>query len=102
VLDLAEAPPPGMGNNFHVTVSIVVWNGQNVLAIPSTALFRSGDRWAVFAIHGGRARLKHVATGPSDGARTAVEAGLSEGEQVVIQPSDAIHDGARVRGAREP
>lgn len=102
VLDLTEPPPPGLGNDFHVTVSIVVWNGQNVLGIPSTALFRSGDHWAVFAIHGGRARLEHVIPGPSDSARTAVDSGLSEGEAVVVQPSDAVRDGARVRAGREP
>lgn len=97
VLDAAEPPPPGMGNDFHVSVSIVVWNGENVLAIPSTALFRSGDQWAVFAIRDGRARLTLTTPGPSDSARTVVADGLSEGQRVVVQPSDLVRDGTRVK-----
>lgn len=87
-----------MGNDFHVSVSIVVWNGENVLAIPSTALVRSGDHWAVFAIRDGRARLTLVTPGPSDSARTVVVDGLSEGQRVIVQPSDLIRDGTRVKG----
>ncbi len=97
-VDPAEPPPPGMGNDFHVSVSIVVWNGENVLAIPSTALVRSGDHWAVFAIRDGRARLTLVTPGPSDSARTVVVDGLSEGQRVIVQPSDLIRDGTRVKG----
>lgn len=99
VLDPAESPPTGLGNDFHVSVSIVVWNGANVLAIPSTALFRAGEHWAVFAIRDGRARLTQVTPGPSDGVRTVIEEGLSEGEEVIVQPSDLIRDGTRVKAA---
>lgn len=98
VLDPAERPPAGMGNDFHVTVSIVVWSGDDVLAIPSTALFRSGGQWAVFAIRDARARMTPVSPGPSDSARTVVVDGLSEGQRVVVQPSDLIRDGRRVKG----
>lgn len=96
LLDLAAPPPPGMGHDFHVNVSIVVWNGDDVLVIPSTALFRSGDRWAVFAVREGRVRLTAVTPGPADSSRTVVAQGLSEGDEVVVQPSDALRDGARV------
>ena len=78
-------------------MSVVTWSGQNVLAIPSTALFRSGDHWAVFAIRDKRARLMLVTPGQSDGARTVIEQGLAEGEDVVAQPSDLIKDGTRVK-----
>lgn len=99
VLDLVEAPPPGLGHDFRVTVSIVVWTGQNVLAVPSTALFRSGTRWAVFVLDKGRARLSQVTPGRSDEGRTVIETGLAEGDEVIVQPSDAIHDGARIARA---
>ena len=94
VLDLVEPPPVGMGQDFRVTVSIAVWQGQQVL--PSTALFRTGDRWAVFRIRDSRADVTLVAPGPSDGTRTAIEDGLAEGDVVVIQPSDLLSDGARI------
>ena len=100
VLDLAELPPAGLGHDFHVSVSIVVWSGENVLTIPSTALFRSGSQWAVFTARDGRARLTPVTPGPSDSSRTAVSEGLSEAEEVVVQPSDVLRDGARIEPAR--
>jgi HlyD family secretion protein len=99
VLDLAELTPPALGHDFRVTVAIVVWTGQGVLAIPSTALFRSGDRWAVFTVEKGRARVRQVTPGPSDETRTVITAGVREGEQVIAQPSDAINDGTRVATA---
>lgn len=100
VLDLVGSPPPGLGHDFRVTVSIAVWQGQQVLTVPSTALFRTGDRWAVFAVRDGRARMTVVTPGRSDGTRTAIEEGLADGDTVVIQPSDLLSDGARVAEAR--
>ena len=79
-----------------MNVAIEVWKGTNVLTVPSTALFRVGDEWAVFVVRDGRARLTRVTTGRSDDARTVVEQGLAAGDVVVMQPSDALTDGARV------
>ena len=78
----------------------MTWQGQNVLTVPSTALFRAGDRWAVFTVRDGRARMILVTPGRSDDTRTVVDDGLAGGESVVIQPSDALGDGARVTEAR--
>jgi HlyD family secretion protein len=96
VLDLVGEQPPAFGHDFHVNVDVVVWAGDNVLMIPSTALFRAGDQWAVFAIREGRAHLTHVQVGRSDVTRTVIEQGLIEGDRVVVQPSDALQDGSRV------
>ena len=97
VLDLVGPPPEGFGHDFRVTVSIAVWERQDVLVIPSTALFRTADHWAVFVVENGRARLKQVVPGRSGGARTTVEQGLTEGEEVVDQPSDLLREGTRVQ-----
>jgi len=96
VLDLAERPPTGLGHDYRVDAAIVVSEGKNVLRIPSTALFRSGDRWTLFVVRGGRARRTFVEIGATDGTWTAATAGVSEGDAVVVQPSDAIDDGTRV------
>jgi hypothetical protein len=37
--------------------------GKDVLHVPSTALFRAGDGWAVFRIAGNRARKAQVGVG---------------------------------------
>jgi HlyD family secretion protein len=100
VLDLVRPLPPGLGHDFRVSVSIAVWHGQNVLQIPSTALFRSGDQWAVFAVRDGRVRLTSITPGRSDGVATIVSNGLAEGDVVVLQPSDLLSDGVRVQETR--
>jgi HlyD family secretion protein len=102
VLDLVGEQPATFGHDFHVNVDIVVWTGDHVLTIPSTALFRVGDSWAVFAVREGRAHLTKVSAGRSDATRTVVERGLNVGEQVVVQPSDALHDGSRVGTRQQP
>jgi HlyD family secretion protein len=102
VLDLAKEPPAALGHDFRVTVSIATWSGTDVLTVPSTALFRVGESWAVFVVDGGRARRRRVSAGRSDGRRTAIETGVSAGEEVIIQPSDVIRDGTRVARAPMP
>lgn len=96
VLDLIEPPPVVFGNDFHVKAAVVVWNGTNVLTVPSTALFRNGDAWAVFVVRDGRAKLTPLAVGRTDGTRTVVERGLTAGDVVITQPADSIADGTRV------
>jgi HlyD family secretion protein len=64
-------------------------------------VFRNEQGWAVFAVDGTRARLRSVQLGPRSGEQALVEAGLQPGERVIVFPSDAVRDGARV-SAREP
>jgi HlyD family secretion protein len=97
VLDLVDPPPPGLGHDYRVDAAVVVWEGTDVVRVPSTALFRSGDRWALFTVREGRAREAFVTVGASDGASTVATAGVSAGDDVLVQPSDAIGDGTRVR-----
>lgn len=96
VLDLLEPPPPGLGHDYRVDVTTVVWEGKDVVRVPSTALFRVGDRWAVFRLADRRARKTLVDVGPTDGTWTATSSGVQEGDEVVTQPSDAIDDGTRI------
>jgi HlyD family secretion protein len=96
ILDLTDPPPAGLGHDYRVDVSVVVWQGEGVLRVPSTALFRSGDRWAVFRVTNSRARKVLVELGATDGTSTVVTSGLGGGDEVITQPSDAIDDGTRV------
>ena len=96
VLDLTEVSPPGLGHDYRVEAAIVVWEGKDVLRVPSTALFRAGDRWAVFVVREGRARKAFVELGATDGSWTVATGGVVGGEVVIVQPSDTIEDGTKV------
>lgn len=99
VLDLVDPLPAGLGHDYRVDVSIETWSGKDVLRVPSTALFRAGERWAVFVVREGRARVTIVDPGETDGTHTVISQGVAEGDVVIVQPTDAIEDGARVRSS---
>ncbi len=89
-------PPDAIGDRYRVEVRIVVWEGRDVLQVPTSALFRHGDGWSVFVIEQDRARQRDVQVGHRSTFETEVVRGLSEGDVVVRNPSDRIADGLRV------
>jgi HlyD family secretion protein len=89
-------PEPALGDRYRVEASIVLWEGDDVLQVPSSALFRHGQDWAVFAVEGGRARRRLVEIGRQAGFDAEVLRGLEAGEIAIAHPSDRIEDGTRV------
>lgn len=93
-------PPPGLGDGYRVDVRIVLWRGDSVLQVPSTALFRRNGGWRVFVVEDGRIASREVQVGREGGGRTEVTGGLEAGAVVVRHPSDRIEEGVRARPAR--
>jgi HlyD family secretion protein len=78
-------------------VNVLLERVDSALILPSSALFREGEGWAVFRIVSGRARTKAVQVprrGPLDSRLTS---GLQEGDRVVLYPSDAVREGVRIK-----
>lgn len=88
--------PQGLGHGYRVVVRIVIWENDNALVVPSSALFRDGDDWAVFAVRSGRARRVRVEIDRNNGLQAHIVSGLEEGDRVVLYPSSAIFEGAAV------
>ncbi len=86
-----------LGDGYRVEARFVLWEADDVLQLPTSALFREGEGWAVFAVEGGRARLTQVETGQRAGLATQVLSGLAAGTRVVSHPDDKIDDGTRVK-----
>lgn len=86
-----------LGHGYRVEPRIVVWESADVLRVPLPALFRQGDRWAVFVEHSGRAMLREVQIGRQNGTLAEIVAGLAGGERVVLHPNERIKDGTRIR-----
>jgi HlyD family secretion protein len=95
-LDLDGAPPAGLGHDYRVDAAVVVWESKDVVRVPSSALFRSGERWAVYRVDDGRAQVALVDIGATDGEWTVVTSGIGAGDAVIVEPSDAVRDGTRV------
>ena len=84
------------GDNFRVDVQIVVWQAADVLKIPSSALFRAGERWNVFVVEWGDAARREVKIGHQNSAEAEVLEGLTPGETVILHPPNQLADGAAV------
>lgn len=102
VLVIADIVSPrktwaGLGDGYRLEASFILWEGEGVLQVPSSALFRHGEGWAAFVADGGRARLRPVQVGQRSGRSAQVLSGLSEGASVIVHPSEGIRDGARIR-----
>ena len=67
------------------------------LKVPTSALFRHGEKWAVYQEDGGRARRTLVELGHQTAQYAEVISGLAEGARVILHPGDTLVDGARVR-----
>ncbi|MEQ9259265.1 MAG: HlyD family efflux transporter periplasmic adaptor subunit [Roseovarius sp.] len=85
-----------MGHGFSVFLRIVEWEADDVLQVPLSAVFRSGEAWAVFVAEGGVARLRAVQTGRMNAARAEVLGGLEPGEAVILHPNDRIAEGVAI------
>jgi HlyD family secretion protein len=86
-----------VGDGYRIDAGIVVSRRADAIVIPTGALFRQGEHWAVFVIENSRARLRSVEPGPRTGKSAIVESGLQPGERVVVYPGDAVRDGVRIR-----
>lgn len=86
-----------LGDGYRVEARFVLWEGQDVLQVPTSALFRQGEGWAVFVIDGGRAHRKPVGIGQRAGLATQVLSGLAAGEKLVAHPDESVRDGVRVK-----
>lgn len=85
-----------LGDGFKVDARIVVYENDDAIKVPTSALFRNGDEWAVYVVMNRCAQLKKITIGHRSGTDAEVVAGLHPGDQVVVYPSDAVQDGVRV------
>ena len=86
-----------LGDRYRVEARFIIWEGENILQVPVSALFRKGESWAVFVMKNGRALPRMVEVGQRTGFAAEITSGLSEGEEVIIHPGDTISDGTRVK-----
>lgn len=99
VLSDLDSPPESarvLGDRYRVEVRVAVWHDNDVLLVPSGALFREGREWKTFVLRDGRAVKLTVQTGRTDGKVTQVLGGLKAGDLVLMHPPDVVADGSEV------
>ncbi|WP_416666239.1 HlyD family efflux transporter periplasmic adaptor subunit [Egbenema bharatensis] len=103
--DFVDAVNPndaGFGDAYRVDAQIVVWESEDVLKVPLSALFRcEQSAWCTFVVEGDRSQQRQVEIGQRSHLEAEVLDGLQDGEVVILHPTRAIEDGSRVRGRDE-
>ncbi|MGD9729840.1 MAG: efflux RND transporter periplasmic adaptor subunit, partial [Nitrospiraceae bacterium] len=80
----------------YVVVEVEMGQKETALVIPNEALIAKDTQTAVWVVEEGKAFLKYVTTGESNGKETEVIDGLKEGEQVVTQGYQDLQNGVAV------
>ncbi len=106
----AYSARPTLGDGYRVEAEIVIWEKDDVVKVPTGALFRETgstapspsdtpprDLWAVYVVEGDVARKRQVEIGRRNGLEAEVLKGLDESDQVIVHPSDRIRDQVQVQ-----
>ena len=98
VLDLTvtKNEMPDLGHDFRVFVRITVWNSEDAVKVPLSALFRNAQDWAVFRVQDGTAKITPVKIGQRNTRDAEILEGLKPGTRVILHPSDRVEDGTKV------
>ncbi|HEY5954337.1 MAG TPA: HlyD family efflux transporter periplasmic adaptor subunit [Terrimicrobiaceae bacterium] len=95
-------PSNVLGDRYRIQARITIWSGENILQVPTAALFRHGNNWATFVVDHGRAKRTILEIDHNNGETAEVKSGLAEGQMVILYPADSIEDGVAVKAVPEP
>ncbi|PKN35674.1 MAG: efflux transporter periplasmic adaptor subunit [Deltaproteobacteria bacterium HGW-Deltaproteobacteria-19] len=101
LVDITSAPEQwqALGDGYRLDTTFIVWEGKDILQVPASALFRSGQDWAVFVADSGRAVKRIVQVGKRSGLTAEILSGLKDGEKVIARPDDTVKEGGKVKAA---
>ncbi len=92
-----------LNEGYRLDAHIQVYRNDSALRVPTGALFRSGEEWAVYAVDSrDRARRVPVRIDRRGALFAELLSGLPEGARVILYPGDTIQDGVRVTAAASP
>ncbi|KXO08402.1 MULTISPECIES: efflux RND transporter periplasmic adaptor subunit [Marinobacter] len=86
-----------LGDGYRVDAEFILWQAEDALQVPASALFRHNNGYAVFKVTGDRANIQPVEAGHGNGLSTVILSGLDEGDRVVRHPERGLNDGDRIR-----
>jgi len=96
IIALKDPPPADLGHGFRVIANLIIWSSGTVTQVPVSSLYRNGGNWAVFKMENGRAKVTAVDIGHMTDRRAEILSGLSDGDQVLLYPGDALEDGSLI------
>lgn len=99
IAEFIESPAP-LGDGYRLQAHVVTYSADAAVKAPAGALFPCAEGWCVFAVEGGRARVRHVHIGHRTAEFFEVQDGLTVGTELICYPPNDLADGSRVRPSR--
>ncbi|MDD8043641.1 MAG: efflux RND transporter periplasmic adaptor subunit [Verrucomicrobiota bacterium] len=99
IIDPASTEVDGwnrIGDGYRVDVDVIVWAGQDVLRVPSGAVFRREQQWSVFLVEEGVARIAPVEIGARSDDWVQILTGLEADVPLIVYPPEELTDGGKV------
>ena len=99
ISDITSSPEQWhtLGDGYRVESRFILWENEDVLQVPASALFRVGEQWALFVMDDNTARRRQVEVGQRNGLSAEILDGLAEGEAVITHPDKTIEEGTDVK-----
>lgn len=106
VLVIADFTSPGrqwlaLGDGYRLEARFELWESRDALRVPTSALFRSDESWAVLAVRDGRLVQQPVRVGERGDLYAEVLDGLAQDDRVVTYPDDSLQPGERAKVVQE-
>lgn len=89
--------PEHMGEGFKTLCRIQTGKEENRLLVPTSALFREGENWALFKVIAHKAKKTVIKVESRSGSSASVTEGLAEGDEVILFPGEGIKDGVKIQ-----
>lgn len=99
IADIVNPPEerPTLGDGYRIEARVVTWEGNDVLQVPTSALFRDKENhWALFQVVQNVVKQSKVTIGKTNGLQAEVLDGIDEDAVVIIHPSDQVADGVQI------
>lgn len=82
-----------LGDGYRMEATFLVWQSDNVVKAPNSALFRLNNQWQVFKVIDDTIEMQTVSIGKRNGLYAQVLDGLEPGDQVVVHPDSDLNSG---------
>jgi HlyD family secretion protein len=86
-----------LGDGYRVNAEFIIWHGENILQVPTSALFKEGRNWFTFLVKRNKVVKQAIKIGHQGGLNTEILEGIHPGDWVITHPDDTIEAGIGVR-----
>jgi HlyD family secretion protein len=97
IIDLDQIPE-ALGVGFRAEASIVIWQSDDALSIPVSAVFQRKGSWYTCVVLGEVVEEREIQVGARSATQVEVISGLNEADEVVVFPGQDVQDGVTISG----